>query len=203
MRGCRAGSGGSANAALKVVFRASSAIISSLIVRNIAKRGNTYFPDAETRDSLRGQPDHITSLTELGIWRLRLSLSFRLPANDSDGAESSNDESPSATNPGRRWDSPVVSPPTFARALLTSRITQTGSRRILDPSRRSSIRMFADGGDAGSCSTVGTRAADNRAARESDRSASGRSAYLPRVGRLLDRRVEGVAADDARPGRRR
>jgi broad specificity phosphatase PhoE len=36
-------------------------------VRNLAKRGNTYFPDADTRDGLRGQPDHLTPLTETGL----------------------------------------------------------------------------------------------------------------------------------------
>jgi len=39
--------------------------------RNLAKRGNTYFPDAETRTGLRGEPDHLTPLTELGHQQAR------------------------------------------------------------------------------------------------------------------------------------
>lgn len=39
--------------------------------RNLAKRGNTYFSDAETRDGLRGEPDHVTPLTETGLAQAR------------------------------------------------------------------------------------------------------------------------------------
>lgn len=35
--------------------------------RNVARRGNTFFPDEDSRRGLRGEPDHLTPLTELGV----------------------------------------------------------------------------------------------------------------------------------------
>src|SRR3954466_806631 len=40
-------------------------------VRNAAKGANAYFSDAETRDGLRGEPDHMTSLTPDGLAEAR------------------------------------------------------------------------------------------------------------------------------------
>ena len=34
--------------------------------RNVARRGNTFFPDDESRQGLRGEPDQRTPLTDLG-----------------------------------------------------------------------------------------------------------------------------------------
>ena len=35
-------------------------------LRNVAKGGNVYFPDADAREGLRGQSDHLTPLTDKG-----------------------------------------------------------------------------------------------------------------------------------------
>lgn len=35
--------------------------------RNVARQGNTFFPDDESRRGLRGEPDHLTALTERGV----------------------------------------------------------------------------------------------------------------------------------------
>ena len=40
-------------------------------LRNAAKRGNLYFPDPDAREGLRGQPDHLTPLTDVGWTQAR------------------------------------------------------------------------------------------------------------------------------------
>ncbi len=39
--------------------------------RNVARKGNTFFPDDESRQALRGEADHRTPLTELGCQQAR------------------------------------------------------------------------------------------------------------------------------------
>ncbi|MDP2318235.1 MAG: histidine phosphatase family protein [Acidobacteriota bacterium] len=39
--------------------------------RNFARKGNTFFPDDESRQALRGEADHRTPLTELGCQQAR------------------------------------------------------------------------------------------------------------------------------------
>ena len=39
--------------------------------RNVARRGNTFFPDDESRQGLRGEPDQRTPLTDLGTRQAR------------------------------------------------------------------------------------------------------------------------------------
>lgn len=39
--------------------------------RNVARKGNTFFPDDESRQGLRGEPDQHTALTELGCRQAR------------------------------------------------------------------------------------------------------------------------------------
>ena len=39
--------------------------------RNVAREGNTFFPDDESRQALRGEADHRTPLTELGWQQAR------------------------------------------------------------------------------------------------------------------------------------
>ncbi len=39
--------------------------------RNVARRGKTFFPDEESRTGLRGEPDHLTPLTDRGVEQAR------------------------------------------------------------------------------------------------------------------------------------
>ncbi len=39
--------------------------------RNVARQGQAFFPDDESRQGLRGEPDHRTPLTELGLSQAR------------------------------------------------------------------------------------------------------------------------------------
>jgi len=39
--------------------------------RNVARKGNTFFPDDESRQGVRGEPDHHTPLTDLGTRQTR------------------------------------------------------------------------------------------------------------------------------------